>query len=49
MTRTELILYLVNNGYNKEALKILSFSELKRIVILTIAINWDEVEVSNLK
>lgn len=47
MTRTDLILYLVNNGYNKEALKILSFNELKRIVILTIAINWGEVELKN--
>lgn len=45
MTRTDLILYLVNNGYNKEALKILSFSELKRITILTIALNWGELEL----
>ena len=49
MTRSELILYLVNNGYNKNALKILSFNELKRKVILTIALNWGEVEVSDLK
>ncbi|MBR3490206.1 MAG: hypothetical protein IKH36_01825 [Bacilli bacterium] len=47
MTRTDLILYLVNNGYNEKALKILSFNELKRIVILTIAINWGEVELKN--
>lgn len=47
MTRTDLLLYLVNNGYNKEALKILSFEELKRIVILTIAINWGEIELKN--
>lgn len=47
MTRTELILYLVNNGYNKEALKILSFEELKRITILTIAINWGEFDLKN--
>jgi hypothetical protein len=47
MTRTELILYLVNNGYNKNALKILSFEELKRITILTIAINWGEFNLNN--
>lgn len=47
MTRAELILYLVNNGYNKEALKILSFDELKRITILTIAINWGEFNPNN--
>lgn len=45
MTRSELILYLVNNGYSKNALKILSFDELKRITILTIAINWGEIEL----
>lgn len=47
MTRTELILYLVNNGYSKNALKILSFEELKRVTILTIAINWGEIELNN--
>lgn len=47
MTRSELILYLVNNGYNKNALKILSFEELKRITILTIAINWGEIDLKN--
>lgn len=47
MTRTELILYLVNNGYNKKALKILSFDELKRITILTIAINWGEFNLND--
>lgn len=46
MTRAELILYLVNNGYSKEALKILTFNELKRITILTIAINWGEIELN---
>lgn len=45
MTRTDLILYLVNNGYNEKALKILSFEELKRITILTIALNWGELEI----
>lgn len=45
MTKTDLILYLVNNGYNPKTLKILSFEELKRIVILTIAINWGEIEI----
>lgn len=47
MTRYELILYLTNNGYNKDALKILSFDELKRITILTIAINWGEINLNN--
>lgn len=47
MTRSELILYLVNNGYNKNALKILSFEELKRITILTIAINWGEINLND--
>ena len=47
MTRTELILYLVNNGYSKNALKILSFEELKRVTILTIAINCGEIELNN--
>lgn len=47
MTRSELILYLVNNGYSKNALKILSFEELKRITILTIAINWGEFDLKN--
>ena len=45
MTRSELILYLVSQGYNKNALKILTFNELKRITILTIAINWGEIEL----
>lgn len=47
MTRSELILYLVNNGYSKNALKILSFEELKRITILTIAINWGEISLND--
>lgn len=47
MTRSELILYLVSQGYSKNALKILSFGELKRITILTIAINWGEIELNN--
>lgn len=47
MTRTELMLYLVSQGYNKNALKILSFEELKRITILTIAINWGEINLNN--
>ena len=45
MTRSELILYLVSQGYSKNALKILTFNELKRITILTIAINWGEIEL----
>lgn len=47
MTRSELILYLVSQGYSKNALKILSFNELKRITILTIAINWGEIDLNN--
>jgi len=47
MTRSELILYLTSQSYSKNALKILSFNELKRITILTIAINWGEIELNN--
>lgn len=46
MTRTDLILYLTSQGYSKNSLRILSFEELKRITILTIALNWGEVEIN---
>lgn len=45
MTKTELIIYLISQGYSRNSLKILSFNELKRITILTIALNWGEVEI----
>ena len=46
MTRSELIIYLVSQGYSRNSLKILSFEELKRITLLTIAINWGEIEIN---
>lgn len=45
MTRTDLLLYLVSQGYSEKSIKILSFEELKRITILTIALNWGELEI----
>lgn len=45
MTRTDLCLYLISQGFNEKALKILSFKELERITILTIALNWGELEL----
>lgn len=47
MTRTDLCMFLISNGYSEKSLRILSFEELKRITILTIAINWGEVELKN--
>lgn len=46
MTKTELIMYLISQGYSRDSLKILSFNELKRITILTIALNWGEIELN---
>lgn len=45
MTRTDLLLYLASQGYSEKSIKILSFEELKRITILTIALNWGELTI----
>ena len=45
MTRTDLVMYLISQGFNGKSLKILSFKELERITILTIALNWGELEL----
>lgn len=45
MTRTDLCMYLVSQGFNEKSLRILSFRELERITILTIALNWGELEL----
>lgn len=49
MTRADMLLYLISEGYNEKALKLLSFEELKHIVIINIAINWGEIKLTDIK
>lgn len=49
VTRTQLTMFLIEQGYNPNALKILTFKELKRIAILTIALSWGEIELTDIK